>query len=78
MSSVKMDTEEDFNVAKRAKIISNTAAIYARYSSTNQREESIEAQIRACQDCAKRNELAISENWILCHRFSPESHESTT
>ena len=46
-------------MAKRAKIISNTAAIYARYSSTNQREESIEAQIRACQDYAKRNGLVI-------------------
>jgi site-specific DNA recombinase len=26
------------------------AAIYARYSSTQQREESIEAQLRACTD----------------------------
>ena len=45
--------------ARKTKIISNTAAIYARYSSTNQREESIEAQIRACQDYAKRNGLVI-------------------
>ena len=47
--------------ARKAKVISNTAAIYARYSSTNQREESIEAQIRACQDYAKRNGLVIVE-----------------
>ena len=47
--------------AKRAKIISNTAAINARYSSTNQREESIEAQVRACQEYAKRNGLIIVE-----------------
>ncbi|WP_352402815.1 recombinase family protein [Pyramidobacter sp.] len=49
--------------AKRARIISNTAAIYARYSSTNQREESIEAQVRACQDYAKRNGLVIVETY---------------
>ncbi|MST55668.1 recombinase family protein [Pyramidobacter sp. SM-530-WT-4B] len=45
--------------ARRARIISNTAVIYARYSSTNQREESIEAQVRACQEYAKRNGLVI-------------------
>ena len=32
-----------------------------RYSSTNQREESIEAQVRACQEYAKRNGLIIVE-----------------
>jgi site-specific DNA recombinase len=37
----------------------NTAVIYARYSSTNQREESIEAQVRACQEYAKRTGLQI-------------------
>jgi site-specific DNA recombinase len=35
------------------------AAIYARYSSHNQREESIEAQIRACEEYAKRKGLQI-------------------
>ena len=30
------------------------AVIYARYSSDRQREESIEGQIRVCQDYAKR------------------------
>ncbi|MDY4031538.1 MAG: recombinase family protein [Pyramidobacter sp.] len=48
---------------KRPKIISNTAAIYARYSSTNQREESIEAQVRACQEYAKRNDLIIVDTY---------------
>jgi site-specific DNA recombinase len=37
----------------------NTAIIYARYSSSNQREESIEAQVRACQDYAQRNGLKV-------------------
>ena len=31
------------------------AVIYARYSSHNQREESIDAQLRECHDYAKRN-----------------------
>lgn len=33
--------------------------IYARYSSDRQREESIEGQIRVCQDYAKRNGFHI-------------------
>ena len=37
----------------------NTAVIYGRYSSVNQREESIEAQVRACQDYAQKNDLRI-------------------
>jgi len=48
---------------KRPKIISNTAAIYARYSSTNQREESIEAQVRACREYAKRNGLIVVDTY---------------
>lgn len=35
------------------------AAIYARYSSDNQREESISAQIYECEQYAKKNELII-------------------
>ena len=35
------------------------AVIYARYSSDRQREESIEGQIRVCQDYAKRNGFNI-------------------
>ena len=31
-----------------------TAVIYARYSSDNQREESIEGQIRECTDYAEK------------------------
>ncbi|MDL2301822.1 recombinase family protein [Lachnospiraceae bacterium OttesenSCG-928-D06] len=35
------------------------AVIYARYSSTNQREESIEGQIRECKDFASKNNIII-------------------
>ena len=35
------------------------AAIYARYSSDNQREESIDAQIRAIEEFAKNNDIQI-------------------
>lgn len=35
------------------------AVIYIRYSTTNQREESAEAQIRACEEYAKRHGLII-------------------
>lgn len=35
------------------------AAIYARYSSDNQRDESIDAQIRAIEEYAKRNDITI-------------------
>ena len=34
-----------------------TAVIYARYSSDNQREESIEGQIRECTAYAEKNEI---------------------
>ena len=33
------------------------AVIYARYSSDNQREESIEGQIRECMEYAERNDI---------------------
>jgi DNA invertase Pin-like site-specific DNA recombinase len=37
----------------------NTAVIYARFSSHNQREVSIDQQVKACTDFAKRKELEI-------------------
>lgn len=40
------------------------AVIYARYSSHNQREESIEGQIRECQDFASRNNFIIVDEYI--------------
>ena len=41
-----------------------TAVIYARYSSDNQTEQSIEGQLHVCQDYAKRNNIAIIETYI--------------
>ena len=35
------------------------AVIYARYSSSGQREESIEGQLRECHDFARRNGLTV-------------------
>ena len=40
------------------------AVIYARYSSDNQREESIEGQIRDCQEYAKYNNITIVGSYI--------------
>lgn len=38
--------------------------IYARYSSDNQREDSIEGQLRECNDFAKRNDITIVDSYI--------------
>ena len=35
------------------------AVIYARYSSDNQREESIEGQLRECKEFAEKNDITI-------------------
>ena len=40
------------------------AVIYARYSSDNQREESIEGQLRVCQQYAKANNILIVGTYI--------------
>ena len=41
-----------------------TGVIYARYSSDNQREESIEGQLRECQVFAKKNDITLLEPYI--------------
>ncbi len=41
-----------------------TAVIYARYSSTNQTEQSIEGQVHVCQDYAKRKDIIIVDSYI--------------
>ena len=41
-----------------------TAVIYARYSSDNQTEQSIEGQLRYCQDYAERNGISILNTYI--------------
>lgn len=40
------------------------AVIYARYSSDNQREESIEGQIRECTAFAEKNGITILRHYI--------------
>lgn len=39
------------------------AVIYARYSSDNQREESIEGQIRECMEYASYNEITVIDTY---------------
>ena len=41
-----------------------TAVIYARYSSDNQREESIGGQIRECTAYAEKNGITIVKHYI--------------
>ena len=40
------------------------AVIYARFSSDMQREESIDAQLRACYDYADRNSLVVTNEYV--------------
>ena len=40
------------------------AVIYARYSSDNQREESIEGQLRECKEYADKNGITILCSYI--------------
>ena len=41
-----------------------TAVIYARYSSDNQREESIEGQLRECTAFADKNGITVLRHYI--------------
>ena len=41
-----------------------TGVIYARYSSDNQREESIEGQLRECYAFARKNEISVVREYI--------------
>lgn len=41
-----------------------TCVIYARYSSNNQTEQSIEGQIRVCREYAQRNNIAVAGTYI--------------
>ncbi len=49
------------------------AAIYARYSSDNQREESIEDQVRVCKDFASKNSFEMNDQYI----FADEAQSGT-
>lgn len=41
-----------------------TAVIYARYSSANQTEQSIEGQVHVCEDYAKKHDIIIVDSYI--------------
>lgn len=41
-----------------------TAAIYARYSSDAQSEQSIKGQVRVCKQFAEKNDLLIVDQYI--------------
>ena len=41
-----------------------TAVIYARYSSDSQTEQSIEGQLRVCEEFAKANDILILAKYI--------------
>lgn len=43
--------------------MNNKAVIYTRFSSNNQREESIDAQIRACKEYAQRNNYVVVDTY---------------
>ena len=43
----------------KSEVLAMNAVIYARYSSDNQREESIEGQIRECTAYAERNGITV-------------------
>ena len=50
------------NVEKGGLIM--TGVIYARYSSDNQREESIEGQLRECKEFAQRQGITLLNTYI--------------
>ena len=41
-----------------------TAVVYARYSSEKQTEQSIEGQLRVCQEFAAKNDIKIVDTYI--------------
>ena len=54
------------------------AVIYARYSSDNQREESIEGQIRECTAFAEKNGISINLLYHVSYQcMLSESHSLT-
>lgn len=56
---------------KRRMATMNTAVIYARFSSTNQREESIDAQVRACK------KFAEEEGFIVVKIYADSARSGT-
>ena len=49
-------------------IMTMTCAIYTRYSSDNQREESIEGQLRESKEFAEKNDRLYVNSWGRINR----------
>ena len=54
------------------------AVIYARYSSDNQREESIEGQLRECMAYCKKNDITVLRTYIPWNRSLISGRRRTT
>lgn len=50
-------TKHSFEVVLQTEVKHMNGVVYARYSSDNQREESIEGQMRECKEFAEKNGL---------------------
>ena len=48
----------------QGKKVIKTAVIYARYSSDSQTEQSIEGQLRVCEEYAQKNDILILDTYI--------------
>ena len=55
---------EETNVSSVSLPKQRIAVVYARYSSNNQTEQSIEGQVHVCEDFAKRNNMIIVDYYI--------------
>lgn len=59
-----LQKRENYNRRKEVDIMKMRVVSYARYSSNNQREESIDAQLRAIEEYAKQNNMLIIKTYI--------------
>ena len=46
----------------------DTGVIYARFGSHGQNEQSIEAQVRICKECAEKNNIKAEKNNIKAEK----------
>lgn len=62
--NVEETRQYSFDKSNQTKKEIKKVVIYARFSSDNQRDESIDAQQRACEEYAKRNGMIIVDTYI--------------
>ena len=60
------------------KAVALNAVIYARFSSDNQREESIEGQLRECKAFAEKNGYRIVGTYIDWHYLQERTNDQTS